>query len=69
MSDFSHRSEPGPAESRRAAPDVIDRSLPAAGLLVLGLLLFGAPDAIPALTVPGTGQMDTEMGTVSPMGS
>ena len=31
----------------------------AALLLVLGLLLFFAPDAIPALTVPGAGQMDT----------
>jgi hypothetical protein len=27
-------------------------------LLVLGLLLLLAPDAIPALTVPGTGGMD-----------
>jgi predicted metal-binding membrane protein len=45
----------------------------AALLLVLGLLLFVAPDAIPALTVPGTGQMDTEMdtemATMPPMGS
>ena len=31
----------------------------AALLLVLGLLLFFAPDAIPALTVPSAGQMDT----------
>jgi predicted metal-binding membrane protein len=31
----------------------------AALLLVLGLLLFFAPDAIPVLTVPGAGQMDT----------
>jgi predicted metal-binding membrane protein len=30
----------------------------AALLLVLGLLLFFAPDAIPALTVPGAGPMD-----------
>ncbi len=37
----------------------------AALLLVLGLLLFVAPDAIPALTVPGVGQMDT----MTPMGS
>ena len=28
-------------------------------LLVLGVMLFVAPDAIPALTVPGAGQMDT----------
>jgi predicted metal-binding membrane protein len=28
-------------------------------LLVLGVMLFLAPDAIPALTVPGAGQMDT----------
>ena len=34
-------------------------------LLVLGLLLLVAPNAIPALTVPGAGQMDT----MSPMGS
>jgi predicted metal-binding membrane protein len=34
----------------------------AALLLALGVLLFVAPDAIPALTVPGAGQM-------SPMGS
>jgi predicted metal-binding membrane protein len=27
-------------------------------LLTLGVLLFAAPDAIPALTVPGTGQMN-----------
>jgi predicted metal-binding membrane protein len=37
----------------------------AALLLVLGLLLFFAPDAIPALTVPGV----DEMGTMSSMGS
>jgi predicted metal-binding membrane protein len=37
----------------------------AAVLLVLGLLLFFAPDAIPALTVPGAGSMDT----MPPMGS
>jgi predicted metal-binding membrane protein len=37
----------------------------AALLLVLGLLLFIAPSAIPALTVPGVGHMDT----TSPMGS
>ncbi|MFD2093990.1 DUF2182 domain-containing protein [Blastococcus deserti] len=37
----------------------------AALLLALGGLVFAAPDAVPALTVPGTGQMD-EMG---PMGS
>src|SRR5687767_12672483 len=37
----------------------------AAVLLTLGVLLFVAPDAIPALTVPGTGQMDP----MSPMGS
>lgn len=37
----------------------------AAVLLVLGLLLFVAPDAIPALTVPGVGQMNT----MTPMGS
>jgi predicted metal-binding membrane protein len=37
----------------------------AAVLLVLGLLLFVAPNAIPALTVPGTGQMDT----MPPVGS
>lgn len=37
----------------------------AAVLLVLGLLLVVAPDAIPALTVPGVGQMDT----MTPMGS
>jgi predicted metal-binding membrane protein len=30
----------------------------AALLLGLGLMLFVAPDAIPALTVPGAGQMD-----------
>jgi predicted metal-binding membrane protein len=36
----------------------------AAVLLVLGLLLFVAPDVIPALTVPGAGQMDP----MSPMG-
>ena len=37
----------------------------AALLLVLGVLLFVAPDAIPGLTVPGAGQMDV----MSPMGS
>ena len=37
----------------------------AAVLLVLGLLLFLAPDAIPALTIPGAG----EMGTMPAMGS
>lgn len=37
----------------------------AAVLLVLGLLLVVAPDAIPALTVPGVGPMDT----MTPMGS
>jgi predicted metal-binding membrane protein len=37
----------------------------AALLLVLGVLLFLAPDAIPALTVPGAGQMETML----PMGS
>jgi hypothetical protein len=37
----------------------------AAVLLVLGLLLFVRPNAIPALTVPGTGQMDT----MPPVGS
>jgi predicted metal-binding membrane protein len=37
----------------------------AAALLVLGLLLFLAPDAVPALTVPGAGPMDA----TSPMGS
>jgi predicted metal-binding membrane protein len=37
----------------------------AAVLLVLGLLLFFAPDAILALTVPGAGSMDT----MPPMGS
>jgi predicted metal-binding membrane protein len=31
----------------------------AATLLVLGLLMFVAPDAIPALSVPGAGEMDT----------
>jgi hypothetical protein len=41
----------------------------AALLLVLGLLLLLAPDAVPALTVPGSGAMDTvPMGSV-PMGS
>jgi predicted metal-binding membrane protein len=35
----------------------------AALLVVLGLMLFIAPDAIPALTVPGAGQM----GTLPPM--
>ena len=34
-------------------------------LLALGVLLFVAPDAIPALTVPGAGQMDP----MFPMGS
>ncbi len=34
-------------------------------LLTLGILLFAAPDAIPALTVPGAGQMDG----MEPMGS
>ncbi len=37
----------------------------AALLLVLGVLLVVAPDAIPGLTVPGAGQMDV----MSPMGS
>ncbi|MGY1835077.1 DUF2182 domain-containing protein [Blastococcus sp. SYSU DS0510] len=37
----------------------------AAVLLTLGLLLFVAPEAIPALTVPGAGEMDT----MSPMNS
>ncbi|WP_456602463.1 DUF2182 domain-containing protein [Blastococcus sp. SYSU DS0669] len=37
----------------------------AAVLLALGLLLFVAPEAIPALTVPGAGEMDT----MSPMNS
>src|SRR6185369_6076262 len=30
-------------------------------LLVLGVLLFAAPDAIPALTVPGTGSTQQPM--------
>lgn len=34
-------------------------------LLTLGILLLAAPDAIPALTVPGAGQMDE----MEPMGS
>jgi predicted metal-binding membrane protein len=37
----------------------------AALLLVLGLLLFVAPDAIPALAVPGAGQMGTMPSTSS----
>ena len=52
----------------------VEKSLPwrrvatygtAALLLVLGVLLFVAPDAIPAFTVPGADQMDT----MPPMGS
>jgi predicted metal-binding membrane protein len=34
----------------------------AAVLLALGVLLFAAPGAVPALTVPGGGQMTTDMG-------
>jgi predicted metal-binding membrane protein len=37
----------------------------AAILLVLGVLLFAAPDAIPALTVPESGSMD-QMDQMSP---
>ncbi|SDN49241.1 DUF2182 domain-containing protein [Geodermatophilus sp. DSM 45219] len=37
----------------------------AAVLLTLGVLLLAAPDAVPALTVPGAGQMDE----MEPMGS
>ncbi len=39
----------------------------AAVLLVLGVLLLAAPDAIPGLTIPGGGGM-TQMGGTSPMG-
>ncbi len=37
-------------------------------LLTLGVMLFAAPHAIPALTVPGTEQM-TEMNDMEPMPS
>ena len=39
----------------------------AAVLLVLAVLVFAAPDAIPGLTIPGGGGM-TQMGGTSPMG-
>ena len=38
----------------------------AAVLLVLGVLLLAAPDAIPALTIPGSGSM-SQMGQMSDM--
>ena len=34
----------------------------AAVLLVLGVLVLVAPDAVPALTIPGAGSMDRMMG-------
>jgi predicted metal-binding membrane protein len=34
----------------------------AAVLLVLGVLVLVAPDAVPALTIPGAGSMDQMMG-------
>ena len=34
----------------------------AAVLLVLGVLVLAAPDAVPALTIPGAGSMDQMMG-------
>ena len=34
----------------------------AAVLLVLGVLLLAAPDAVPALTIPGAESMDRMMG-------
>jgi hypothetical protein len=37
-------------------------------LLALGMLVLIAPDAIPALTVPGTGSM-SRMDQMSPLGS
>ena len=34
----------------------------AAVLLALGVLVLAAPDALPALTIPGAGSMDRMMG-------
>ncbi len=35
----------------------------------LGVLLFAAPHAIPALTIPGSDQMNDQMNEMEPMGS